>query len=144
MVKSSNEPSKSTKTADAVPEHPETPKATASPQQLAADGSNANSTDGNGTSRRPVREAQSTDAVASFLSRRFGLVGGLAWVGILAVGTIGEQVKTRMEVAAEKAGTQDVTNSKTVTLPSGVTYRDLRVGGGQQPIKGYLVLLDYM
>eukprot|EP00878_Enallax_costatus_P022070 GHUV01023402.1.p1 GENE.GHUV01023402.1~~GHUV01023402.1.p1 ORF type:complete len:200 (+),score=56.03 GHUV01023402.1:529-1128(+) len=94
--------------------------------------------------RRKVREADTTDAVASFLSRRFGLAGGLAWLGFLAIGTLGEQVKTRMEVAAEKAGTRDVTDSREVTLPSGVAYRDLRVGGGQQPIKGYLVLVDYI
>lgn len=43
------------------------------------------------------------------------LAGGLAWLGILAVGTIGEQVKTRLEVAAEKAGTTDVSDSKEVS-----------------------------
>lgn len=42
------------------------------------------------------------------------LGGGLAWLGILAVGSIGEQVKTRLEVAAEKANTQDVTDVKEV------------------------------
>jgi hypothetical protein len=72
------------------------------------------------------------------------LAGGLAWLGFLAVGTLGEQVKTRLEVAAEKAGTQDVADSPLVTLPSGVSYRELRVGGGQQPSKGLLVVLDYM
>jgi hypothetical protein len=30
-----------------------------------------------------------------------------------------------------------------VALPSGVRYTDLRKGGGQAPIKGYLVLVDY-
>lgn len=75
---------------------------------------------------------------------RFGLAGGLAWLGVLAVGTLGEQVKTRMEVAAEKDNTRDVSDVKVVTLPSGVTYQELRVGGGQQPIKGYLVVVDYM
>jgi FKBP-type peptidyl-prolyl cis-trans isomerase len=49
-----------------------------------------------------------------------------------------------MEVAAEKAGTKDVADSPVVTLPSGVSYRELRVGGGQQPSKGLLVVLDYM
>lgn len=43
------------------------------------------------------------------------LAGGLAWLGVLAVGTIGEQVKTRLEVAAEKAGTTDVSDSKEVS-----------------------------
>jgi hypothetical protein len=35
-------------------------------------------------------------------------------LGILAVGTIGEQIKTRLEVAAEKAGTSDVDDAKEV------------------------------
>lgn len=43
------------------------------------------------------------------------MAGGLAWLGVLAVGTIGEQVKTRLEVAAEKAGTTDVSDSKEVS-----------------------------
>ena len=42
------------------------------------------------------------DAVATFLTRRFGLAGGLAWLGVLAFGSIGEQIKTRMEVAEEE------------------------------------------
>ena len=39
------------------------------------------------------READSTDWMATQLTRRFGLAGGLAWVGFLAVGVIGEQVR---------------------------------------------------
>ncbi|WIA30933.1 hypothetical protein OEZ86_000983 [Tetradesmus obliquus] len=96
-----------------------------------------------GTQKR-VRTPDSTDPIASFMSRRFGLAGGLAWLSFLAVGTLGEQVKTRMEVAAEKAGTVDVADSPAVTLPSGVSYKELRVGGGQQPSKGLLVVLDYI
>lgn len=65
-------------------------------------------------------------------------------LGVLAVGTLGEQVKTRMEVAAEQAGTRDVADAAEVVLPSGVSYRELRLGGGQTPIKGYLVVVDYM
>jgi hypothetical protein len=43
------------------------------------------------------------------------LAGGLAWLGILTVGTFGEQIKTRLEVAAEKAGTTDVTDVQEVS-----------------------------
>lgn len=45
-----------------------------------------------GTQKRR-READSTDWMATQLTRRFGLAGGLAWVGFLAVGVIGEQVR---------------------------------------------------
>ncbi len=36
------------------------------------------------------------------------IAGGLAWLGFLAVGSLGEQVKTRMEVAAEEQGVREV------------------------------------
>jgi FKBP-type peptidyl-prolyl cis-trans isomerase len=70
------------------------------------------------------------------------IAGGLAWLAVLAVGSLGEQVKTRLEVAAEEENTKDVTDLKEVVLPSGVRFTDLRVGGGQTPPKGYLVVLE--
>ncbi|KAG2428554.1 hypothetical protein HYH02_014358 [Chlamydomonas schloesseri] len=95
------------------------------------------------TNRTKKRQAESTDAVATFMTRRFGIAGGLAWLGFLTIGTLGEQIKTRMEVASELSGTKDVTDAVEVVLPSGVRYKDLRVGGGSVPIKGYLAVLDY-
>eukprot|EP00200_Dunaliella_tertiolecta_P002820 CAMPEP_0202344620 /NCGR_PEP_ID=MMETSP1126-20121109/4222_1 /ASSEMBLY_ACC=CAM_ASM_000457 /TAXON_ID=3047 /ORGANISM="Dunaliella tertiolecta, Strain CCMP1320" /LENGTH=224 /DNA_ID=CAMNT_0048935833 /DNA_START=1922 /DNA_END=2596 /DNA_ORIENTATION=- len=89
------------------------------------------------------RQADSTDPVASFLSRRFGLAGGLAWLTVLAIGSIGEQVKTRMEVAEEEKGTQEVSDAQEVVLPDGVSYKDLRRGGGSTPIKGYLAVIHF-
>ncbi|KAF5834570.1 FKBP-type peptidyl-prolyl cis-trans isomerase [Dunaliella salina] len=89
------------------------------------------------------RQADSTDPVASFLSRRFGLAGGLGWLSVLAIGTLGEQVKTRMEVAEEEKGTQEVSDAEEVVLPDGVSYKDLRKGGGSTPIKGYLAVIDF-
>ena len=38
------------------------------------------------------RQADSTDWFASTLTRRFGLAGGLAWLGFLSFGVISEQV----------------------------------------------------
>eukprot|EP00884_Botryococcus_braunii_P001886 jgi/Botrbrau1/11699/Bobra.0195s0030.1 len=52
------------------------------------------------------RQADSTDWVASQLTRRFGIAGGLAWLGILTVGVVGEQIKTRLEEQAEIDGTK--------------------------------------
>ncbi|MCO5569356.1 hypothetical protein L7F22_023068 [Adiantum nelumboides] len=63
---------------------------------------------------RKSSSVDSTDWVASSLTRRFGLGAGLAWVGFLAFGVISEQIKTRREV----------------------------VGGGAVPLDGDLVLLD--
>ncbi|CAM6084457.1 unnamed protein product [Calypogeia fissa] len=96
--------------------------------------------------RRPQgarREADSTDWISSSLTRRFGLAGGLAWVGFLAFGVISEQIKTRTEVFLESQGTQNVEGTaKEVVLDNNVKYVDLRTGGGSSPLKGDLVLLD--
>lgn len=114
---------------------------------------------------------------------------------MLAVGSIGEQVKTRLEVAEEERGTQEVrrhaikflsllvgnycilisklcfvklssklqydsedsahvyaeghlvcsqvSDAQEVVLPSGVSYIDLRKGGGSRPVKGYLAVIDF-
>lgn len=92
------------------------------------------------------RQADSTDAIASAITRRFGIAGGLAWVAFLTVGTLGEQIKTRLEVAAEQSGARDVdaAAAKEVVLPTGVSYVDQRVGGGQTPAKGMLVVLNFV
>eukprot|EP01025_Chloroclados_australasicus_P020884 TRINITY_DN21983_c0_g2_i3.p2 TRINITY_DN21983_c0_g2~~TRINITY_DN21983_c0_g2_i3.p2 ORF type:complete len:298 (-),score=34.75 TRINITY_DN21983_c0_g2_i3:251-1144(-) len=88
------------------------------------------------------RQADSTDWVASALTRRFGIVGGLAWLGILAVGTIGEQVKTRLEYAQEQAGTKQVEDAPFIATYSGLSYRDIKIGGGQYPRKGDLAVIN--
>ncbi|RWR77151.1 Peptidyl-prolyl cis-trans isomerase FKBP17-2 [Cinnamomum micranthum f. kanehirae] len=49
--------------------------------------------------------AESTDWIASTLTRRFGLGAGLAWVGFLAFGVVSEQIKTRLEVSQQEANT---------------------------------------
>jgi hypothetical protein len=73
------------------------------------------------------------------LTRRFGVAGGLAWLGVLSFGVISEQLKTRQEVAREESGTQAV-DAKEVTTPSGLRYTDLIRGGGETaPQRGYLL-----
>lgn len=67
----------------------------------------------------------------------------LAGVGVLAFGVISEQLKTRQEVASEEAGTRDVADSPEVVTPEGLRYKDIRIGGGSTPVKGYLTVLDY-
>lgn len=64
-------------------------------------------------------------------------------MAFLAFGTIGEQVKTRLEVAKESSGARDVADQPLEELPSGVTYREQRVGAGSQPRRGDLVVLEY-
>eukprot|EP01026_Neomeris_dumetosa_P055975 TRINITY_DN5109_c0_g1_i11.p1 TRINITY_DN5109_c0_g1~~TRINITY_DN5109_c0_g1_i11.p1 ORF type:complete len:297 (-),score=55.71 TRINITY_DN5109_c0_g1_i11:179-1069(-) len=95
-----------------------------------------------GQKKKRRRQADSTDWVASALTRRFGVVGGFAWLGILAVGTIGEQVKTRLEVASEQAATKVAENTDYVQTYSGLSYRDLRIGGGSSPRRGDLAVVN--
>ncbi|XP_021737245.1 peptidyl-prolyl cis-trans isomerase FKBP17-2, chloroplastic-like [Chenopodium quinoa] len=86
--------------------------------------------------------ADSTDWIASSLTRRFGLGAGLAWVGFLAVGVISEQVKTRFEVSQEQANTRDLEKEEEVILPNGIRYYNMRIGGGATPRTGDLVVID--
>lgn len=122
---------------------------------------------------RPKRAggADSTDWVASSLTRRFGIGAGLAWAGFLAVGVVSEQLKTRFEVAQQQANTKsvpfhhacrslillrnrhysipvsrvvrrDVEEEQEVVLPNGILYYEMRVGGGDVPRPGDLVVID--
>ena len=99
--------------------------------------------------RRRGRRAESTDAIATWATRRFGIAGGLAWVGILAFGVISEQVKTRLEVASEGANTRVASGDETqwVALSEGeegLRYQDIRVGGGSLPRNGDIVALHFI
>eukprot|EP01024_Parvocaulis_polyphysoides_P011340 TRINITY_DN13979_c0_g1_i1.p1 TRINITY_DN13979_c0_g1~~TRINITY_DN13979_c0_g1_i1.p1 ORF type:complete len:278 (+),score=39.07 TRINITY_DN13979_c0_g1_i1:526-1359(+) len=88
------------------------------------------------------RQADSTDWVASTLTRRFGIAGGLIWLGILAVGSIGEQIKTRIEYAQEQAGTLEVQDQEFETTFQGWSFRDIKIGGGQKPRRGDLAVIN--
>ncbi|KAK4350047.1 hypothetical protein RND71_029360 [Anisodus tanguticus] len=70
---------------------------------------------------------ESTDWIASYLTRRFGLGAGLAWAGFLAFGVVSEQIKTRLEVSQQETNTR---------------YYELKIGGGATPRPGDLVVID--
>ncbi|XVF52954.1 hypothetical protein PTKIN_Ptkin05aG0059400 [Pterospermum kingtungense] len=76
---------------------------------------------------KPATTVETTDWIASSLTRRFGLGAGLAWAGFLAFGVISEQIKTRLEVSQQEANTR---------------YYELRVGGGASPRNGDLVVIN--
>ncbi|XP_059642524.1 peptidyl-prolyl cis-trans isomerase FKBP17-2, chloroplastic [Cornus florida] len=90
----------------------------------------------------PTTTADSTDWIASSLTRRFGLGAGLAWAGFLAVGVLSEQIKTRLEVSQQEANTRDVDKKEEVVLPNGIRYYEIKVGGGASPRRGDLVVID--
>ena len=68
--------------------------------------------------KRRVRQADSTDAVATFMTRRFGIAGGLAWLGVLTFGVVSEQLKTRREVREAAENTVEVKKSEIKTSVS--------------------------
>ena len=92
--------------------------------------------------QKPRRRAESTDAVATFMTRRFGLKGGLAWLGVLTFGVVSEQVKTRRETRDAVANTRDVDASARTSVDvgdTGVSYTEMTIGGGELVREGYLI-----
>jgi len=67
-----------------------------------------------------------------FLTRRFGIIGGLGFVALLASTELFEIGKALFEVDKEGSGER-------VESSSGLAYRDIKVGGGAQPRKGDFV-----
>lgn len=67
-------------------------------------------------------KVDSTDWIATSLTRRFGLGAGLAWVGFLAFGVISEQVKTRLEVSQQEANTRSVIGQLTTLSHLPILY----------------------
>eukprot|EP00889_Picochlorum_renovo_P002735 jgi/Picre1/29765/NNA_005147.t1 len=97
------------------------------------------------SSRTRRRSPDSTDAIASALTRRFGLAGGLAWIAFLSLGVVGEQIKTRLEVASEEKNTRNVSEADRVVekIPgTGVTYYDIVRGGGRPFTAGMCLGLE--
>ncbi|CAN4088805.1 unnamed protein product [Withania somnifera] len=85
---------------------------------------------------------ESTDWIASSLTRRFGLGAGLAWAGFLAFGVASEQIKTRLEVSQQETNTRVVEKEEEVVLPNGIRYYEVKIGGGATPRPGDLVVID--
>lgn len=76
-------------------------------------------------------------SATNFISRRFGLAGGLAIVGLLAA-TEGKEILNAILTDAEKEGSGEL-----VTTPSGLQYRDEKVSfSGSSPTKGNIVGID--
>uniref|UniRef100_A0A7S4F3I0 peptidylprolyl isomerase n=1 Tax=Chrysotila carterae TaxID=13221 RepID=A0A7S4F3I0_CHRCT len=73
-------------------------------------------------------------SLSGFLSRRFGIVGGLALVGILAA-TEGQEIIRALNDKGPIAGSGEV-----VTTPSGLQYVDVLIGtSGDSPLPGAVV-----
>ncbi|KAK6925383.1 FKBP-type peptidyl-prolyl cis-trans isomerase domain [Dillenia turbinata] len=92
---------------------------------------------------------ESTDWIASFLTRRFGLGAGLAWAAFLATGVVSEQIKPALKSPEKKEiqGTtsflhRDVGKLEEVVLPNRIRYYEPRVGEGPSPRTGDLIVID--
>ena len=67
------------------------------------------------------------------LTKRFGIVGGLSLVAVLALVEGGEIVKSLLEID------KDVDEQSETVLESGLKIKDVRIGGGGMPNKGNFV-----
>jgi FKBP-type peptidyl-prolyl cis-trans isomerase len=88
-----------------------------------------------------------TGTIAEALGRR-SFILALGWVGIIAIGVIGEQVKTRWEYAQVESKNKqtadlDAGEQEEVATPSGLHYADIKVGAGASPQLGDLCLVQY-
>lgn len=79
-------------------EQPKTPVSVKAEQQKAAPSSSS--------TKSTKTKADSTDWIASTLTRRFGIGAGLAWAAFLTVGVVSEQIKTRLEVSQQESNTR--------------------------------------
>lgn len=124
------------------PSQPQSP--TPSPQLNTASSEQRTPVTAKAQQQKPAKPAtaESTDWIASSLTRRFGLGAGLAWAAFLAVGVVSEQIKTRLEVSQQEANTRNVEKEEEVVLPNGIRYYELKVGGGATPKTGDLVVID--
>ncbi|CAK9139829.1 unnamed protein product [Ilex paraguariensis] len=106
--------SSSSQTPQPPPSAPSQPQPPSPPQPLtttSADPPPAAAVSVQVEQQRPSRTTSSktvdsTDWIASSLTRRFGLGAGLAWAGFLAFGVLSEQIKTRLEVSQQEANTR--------------------------------------
>ncbi|GJP39453.1 hypothetical protein CLOM_g23823 [Closterium sp. NIES-68] len=128
--------------ATSLPSKPDANDVRSAPTERVTDSGGQTQSSATSSAGRSRRSADSTDWIASAVTRRFGIGAGLAWVGFLAFGVVSEQIKTRREVFLEESNTRDVEDAEETVLPNGVRFIDLRVGGGAMPQKGDLVLVS--
>ena len=72
------------------------------------------------------------------LTKRFGIVGGLSLVAVLALVEGGEIVKSLLEID------KDVDEQSETVTESGLKIKDVRIGGGGMPKKGNFVGVEVM
>jgi hypothetical protein len=70
------------------------------------------------------------------LTKRFGIVGGLSLVAVLALVEGGEIVKSLLEID------KDVDEQSETVTESGLGIKDIRIGGGGMPNKGNFVGIE--
>ncbi len=94
-----------------------------------------------------IKSQSGTGTISEALGRRNFLLA-LVWIAIIAIGVIGEQIKTRWEYASvegKNKGTQDLEVGEQIeeVTDSGLRYVDIKVGAGEQPFSGDLCLVQY-
>ncbi|NET33251.1 MAG: hypothetical protein F6K19_14725 [Cyanothece sp. SIO1E1] len=91
-----------------------------------------------------LKSKNQTGTISEALGRRNFMLA-LGWIAIIAIGVIGEQVKTRWEYATRNSKTRELkpNEQREITKASGLRYVDLQVGAGETPRTGDLCLIQY-
>ena len=97
--------------------------------------------------QKMLRSQSRTGTISEALGRRNFLLA-LGWIAIIALGVIGEQVKTRWEVASvedknKQAKDLEASEQTEEITASGLRYVDIKVGAGERPRPGDLCLVKY-
>ena len=113
----------------------------------AEDSSAAAATTGSTLKQKMIRSQSRTGTISEALGRR-NFLFALVWIAIIALGVIGEQIKTRWEYASvegKNKKTQDLKTSEQMEemTASGLKYVDIKIGAGERPLAGDLCLVQY-
>ena len=95
-----------------------------------------------------IKSQSQTGTISEALGRRNFLLA-LGWIAIIAIGVIGEQVKTRWEYASVEGKNKQnkelkLSEQTEEVTDSGLRFVDIKVGAGEQPLPGDLCLVQYI
>nr|ADP02211.1 FKBP_C domain-containing protein [Triticum aestivum] len=92
--------------------------------------------------KRAATSADSTDWVASSLTRRFGIGAGLAWVGFWPSASCRSSSRPASRSRSSRPTPRTWRRRRRSSCPNGIRYTEMRVGGGDVPRPGDLVVID--
>ena len=98
--------------------------------------------------KEKLRQSQKTTGTFSEALGRRNFIWAIIWILLLAVGTLGEQIKTRWEYARgegknKRTGDIPERDRQEIVTASGLHFIDIKLGAGERPHEGDLCLVNY-